>query len=357
MANPDLYDEYEDPSARLILITGSYGKTNCRDLIGRILKAAGYTSFCADHIEQLSQLPDKTDFALLSLPFPLLKSLRECKIQPDLVLITNVSSYPLYPYKRYRELLEEIDAFLLSLGRQTVYICNREYRFLERSLERDMQTMKTLQFWAKGKLEEGVWATPEGEICLAANGQMTPLFREEELLLQGERNIGIYLAAAAATCMYADAEQIREACLAFSGHPAHFCCYKRDRGVRLYMQLTTGLPSLAEAAFVGFKRRLTIVTGYLGKAPEDLPYQGYALMLSAYAKRLILFGADRELIAYAVKKVGISKAADLPIDFTETGREALSYACNSAAAEEWIIFVPLDYIPGVSYEPKGGLQV
>lgn len=187
---------------------------------------------------------------------------------------------------------------------------------------------------------------------LSEEAQTVPVIRLDDLLLQGERNLGVYLAAVAVVCRYADLSVIRDGCRTFSGHPDHFCCYRMERNIRLYMQLNTGLPSLAEAAFVGFSEKLTIVTGCFGTVSEDQSYQGIAMMLSAYARRLILFGADSCMIDYAVRKIGVKKAYDLPIIKKETANAAIRYAIDSAGDGERILFAPIDYVPGIRFDRK-----
>lgn len=260
-------------SSRTILITGSSGKTNCMELIRQILVKAGYTVSCFGRVEDLNGGFERTDFVLVHAAF---QELNRVTFSPDMVVIMNISSYPLSGYRRYRD----------------------------------------------------------------------------HLLLQGERNLGIYLAAIAAAERYADPSVIREACIKFFGHPAHFCCYQLERNRRLYMQLNTGLPSLAEAAFVGFSEKLVIVTGRFEETESDQSYQGLALMLSAYAKRLILFGPDSEVIKYAVRKIGVKKSYDLSIIIVKTADEAVRYAADTARDGEWVLFSPIDCIPGLRFDCK-----
>ena len=65
-------------------------------------------------------------------------------------------------------------------------------------------------------------------------------------------------------------------------------------------------------------------------------------MLSAYAKSLYLFGEDRDLIAYAVRRIGIEKSYDLPITLCGTADEALQTALSKAGDGDELIFTPID---------------
>lgn len=335
----------------MILITGSYGKLNCRELMRQILTEEGFQVKCteaaASGIGSIES--DNTDFILMTASFEELERVSAC---PDMVVITSISSYPLRKYRRYEELLEDIRSFVQKLKPGTRVIANYEYTFLRTAFMDTVTELEKRLFWQNGRLKEGVWISDDDQVLTSAGGKTTVLFSISDLLLQGDRNIPVYLAACTAADRYVRTESLKKACLMFTGHPLHFCCYRKERGIRLYMQLNTGLPSLAEAAFVGFRDRITIVTGYMEEPPENQSYQGYAQMLSAYARRLILFGKDRELIEYAVRKVGLRKAGELPLVMKKTGSQALKYSLDTAASREWILFVPLDSVPGLRYDPE-----
>lgn len=335
--------------AQIILITGSYGKTNCMELIRRILEQAGFKVACFSRIEKekVKQVQLQQDFILICASFP---ELEQVSVIPDVVVITNISSYPLYHYRRYRDLLTDLYDYLSNLNQHFCLIANYDYRFLG-GLFKNKFIFKDVSFFGmRGPLERGVWLSQEKVIMLSENEQKVPIICLDDLLLQGERNLGVYLTAIALTCRYTDLSVIREVCRTFYGHPEHFCCYQMDRNIRLYMQLNTGLPSLAEAAFVGFSEKITIVTGCFDVVSEELSYQGIAMMLSAYAKRLILFGRDRDMIEYAVKRIGIKKVYDLPIIKKETANIAIQYAIDSAIDGERILFTPIDYVPNIRFE-------
>lgn len=337
-------------SSRTILITGSSGKTNCMELIRQILVKAGYTVSCFGRVEDLNGGFERTDFVLVHAAF---QELNRVTFSPDMVVIMNISSYPLSGYRRYRDLLEDLQSFIGGLARGTAAVENYDYQFLRNMLGEVNDSLDRFSFRAKGALNEGVWVSPSGEIMLSDSrfgAEPVLIASLDHLLLQGERNLGIYLAAIAAAERYADPSVIREACIKFSGHPAHFCCYQLERNRRLYMQLNTGLPSLAEAAFVGFSEKLVIVTGRFEETESDQSYQGLALMLSAYAKRLILFGPDSEVIKYAVRKIGVKKSYDLSIIIVKTADEAVRYAADTARDGEWILFSPIDHMTGLRFD-------
>lgn len=336
-------------SQQIVLITGSYGKTNCMALIRQILIRSGFSVSCSKNNTELQEMSDRTDFILICASFSELKQVR---FVPDIVVITNISSYPLRDYRRYGDLLEDLHDFLKKLGPDTYLVENYEYRFLW-SIFRDVYAFVTRSlFRLNGTLEEGVWFSPEQVIMMSVGAESVPIIRLEDLVLQGERNVSTYLAAIAAVGRFATQAVLRNVCGTFSGHPEHFCCYQLERNIRLYMQLNTGLPSLAEAAFVGFSEKLVIVTGNFKEVSEDPCYQGFAQMLSAYAKRLILFGPDADLIEYAVRKIGVKKAYDLPIIKKDTANAAIRYAAANAYAGELLLFTPIDYVSGISFDRK-----
>lgn len=340
------------PSFRTVLITGSSGKTNCRELIRQILTKAGYLVECMDFADVLQYASPDADFVLVCADFD---ELSQITIEPDLVVVTNVSSYPLKYYHRYRDLLGDLGHFFAGLSPVTRRVGNFDYQFLRTELKEEKEGKEQILFRLNGVLEKGVWISENGEIIMGGYGntqEPQKILHLKELLLQGERNQGIYLAAIAASGFYADPAVIREACAQFTGHRAHFCCYLLDRNRRLYMQLNTGLPSLAEAAFVGFTERLVIVTGHMGVGNPDQSYQGLALMLLAYAKRLILFGEDADLIGYAVKKIRVNKSYDLPVFVRKTADEALRYALDTGRDNDWILFTPIDGKPGLFYDEQ-----
>lgn len=343
-------DAYSGSIAKSVLITGSYGKTNCIELLRRILEVSGFSVFCAGCAAEVQQLSYRPDFILVHASFT---ELRQLQFAPDTVVITNISSYPLRHYRRYRDLLRDLYEFFLKLAPGTRLIENHEYRFLNSVFGEAYASLAKDSFFLNGSLEEGVWVSPERTIMMSSEEGVVPVIRLDELFLQGERNLSIYLAAAAAARRYAKLSVIQDVCRSYTGHPGHFCCYPLERNIRLYMQLNTGLPSLVEASFVGFSEKLVIVTGNFGNVSEDQTYQGLALMLSAYAKRLILFGSDRDMIDYAVRKIGVRKAhTELSIMKRETADAAMRYAVDSARNGEWILFAPIDHVSGLSFDRK-----
>ena len=246
-----------------------------------------------------------------------------------------------------------IQDFQEKLEAGTTIVLNHDYLFLRSVLPKRCTEFNVRLYSLNTEITgDGVCLTGDRVVTLKAGGVERPLLPAEDLLLQGERNLGIYLAAVSAVGPAAGTDVIARELRAFRGDRKHFSCYPLERGVRLYVQLNTGLPSMAEAAFVGFERRLVIVTGNFAEQPDDVSYQGLALMISAYARKLVLFGPDRDILEYAVRKVGVGKSWELPIVKKETADAAVRYAVNSAYPGEWVMFSPVDASDSRYFDPE-----
>ena len=339
---------------RNILVTGSYGKVNCAELICRILTAAGYRAdVFADPEAFESRAAEEGGDEGIRIVTAAFSELKRINRSPDLVVVTSVSSYPLRNYRRYRDLLADIEDFQEKLEAGTTIVLNHDYLFLRSVLPKRCTEFNVRLYSLNTEITgDGVCLTGDRVVTLKAGGVERPLLPAEDLLLQGERNLGIYLAAVSAVGPAAGTDVIARELRAFRGDRKHFSCYPLERGVRLYVQLNTGLPSMAEAAFVGFERRLVIVTGNFAEQPDDVSYQGLALMISAYARKLVLFGPDRDILEYAVRKVGVGKSWELPIVKKETADAAVRYAVNSAYPGEWVMFSPVDASDSRYFDPE-----
>ena len=191
-----------------ILVTGSCAKHNTAALLQEILPKTAVFTVSLNHLEDLPCMP-------------------------DLVVVTSISPYPVPEgFSRYRELLDAVSAFALSLPTSTVFYVNSDFRFLSAIFHRP---------------------------CRWFSASDLPV--EQSLLrLPGDRNLIPCLAASAVGAAYAAKTQVISCLLSFTGCPGHFQVVDRN-GVRLYLQLNNGLPSKACAVFVGYPKKTVILTG------------------------------------------------------------------------------------------------
>lgn len=153
-----------------ILVTGSFAKHNTAALLHGILPEAAVFVVSLNHLEDLPCMP-------------------------DLVVVTSISPYPLPEgFSSYRDLLDAVSAFALSLSTSSVFYVNGDFRFLSAIFHRRYRWFSASDLPVERSL----------------------------LRLPGDRNLIPYLAASAVGAAYAEKTSVISCLLSFTGCPGHF---------------------------------------------------------------------------------------------------------------------------------------
>ena len=93
-----------------VIVTGSYGKSSTVCLIKEIIDDTGLEmNVCKCSINEL----------------------KNCEVHPHILIITNISSYPLPEgIHTYKECIEEIDAIMQKQNDQDLTVLNSDYEFI-----------------------------------------------------------------------------------------------------------------------------------------------------------------------------------------------------------------------------------
>lgn len=316
---------------RVIGITGSAGKTTTTTLVGLIADAAidemtgeiGDLTIGGGNISEgaNSLVPDSKAWVGGNIGTPLLTMVAE--MQPHDLAVMELSSFQLEVMERSPEIAAILNITPNHLDRHVTMQAYKDVkaRILQFQSSKSVAILNqddphtwSLEREVKGRLitfginkttsgQESVYLSSDGELILLESpsidgGNSIPVMRREEIPLRGDHNLLNVLAACAISLaaelpISAMASGVRR----FSGIPHRLEFVRQWGGGDWYNDSIATAPERAVAAINSFSEPLILLAGGRDK---DLPWDGFASVVTQRVKHLILFGEAVGLISKAL---------------------------------------------------------
>jgi UDP-N-acetylmuramoylalanine--D-glutamate ligase len=208
---------------------------------------------------------------------------------------------------------------------------------------REIAPGKVLTFGVSPPEEGGGAFIGEGQIWLQLEGERMPVCTLDAVHLRGDHNL-LNVAAACAVSAAADfsLESMRQGIESFEGVGHRLEIVRRSGGVTWVNDSIATAPERAMAAIRAFDEPMVLLAGGRDK---DLPWDGFADMVSRRIDHLILFGEAAELILGAVTE-SVEEARPFTIEVCPGLDAAVEAAARTAEAGDVVLLSP----GGTSYD-------
>lgn len=307
-----------------IIVTGSYGKSSAVCLLQGLAQIA------------------TSDFNIYKYR---IADLSEVQVHPDIVLITNVSSYPLEGVNSYKEYIEKIDVLLRQQTEEDLLILNADYTFLLPILKHASKAKQEI-FHTHGSTKGNtVYDKERDALSIRSDDteKMRPVIAMNRLKLPGLRNHEVYFAAAAAMKSFMDISLMKTVLADFRGASHHFEYVGAWKRGSIFNNAHSFMPSSAVYSLMPFEQRVIFITG--GKL-ADYPYRGLGLINASYVKELILVGASADAIEASTKAANCYEPGRTRIYKVKSLKEAAKLALNVMQERDIVMFAPATPLEG-----------
>ena len=280
-----------------IAVTGSDGKTTTTTLIAEMLKKAGYTVHLGGNLGRaLLPVVDQIqpqDFAVVELSSFQLISMRQSS---EIAVVTNVTPNHLDHHKDMQEYIDAKRNILLYQNEHGKAVLGYENE-VTRAMAADVKG--TYKWFTRfSVVDNGGFLRDDGMLCMAENGQVTPIVRKEEVGLRGEHNLENLLAAMSAVWDLVSVADMASVARTFKGVEHRIEPVRTLDGVQWFNDSIATSPTRVIAGLRAFDQKLIIIAGGSDKGISFAPL---APELIAHVKVLILTGATADKIEAAVK--------------------------------------------------------
>lgn len=279
--------------APLVAITGTNGKSTTTALIGCMLAASGRKVFVGGNLGTpfIDAVGTFWDWGVVEISSFQLEWIDQ--FRPRIAALLNVSEDHL---DRYADIAEYRAAKARIFERQRdvdVAILNREDPSVWALRDRIGGRVLSFGF---DEVPEGVFASGHEIVCREDGSEAR--FSLERARLQGVHNLENMMAAvAAATCAGAAFEPIQRALEDFAGLEHRLEFVREKEGVRYYNDSKGTNVGAVVKSLASFSSPVILLAGGVDKGGDYAPL---AAAITGKVRRLVLFGAAREIIARAL---------------------------------------------------------
>jgi UDP-N-acetylmuramoylalanine--D-glutamate ligase len=348
----------EEAPCRVIGITGSAGKTTVTTLVGRIA-SAGFEGAHNSNLDGTGMQSSRRVWVGGNIGSPLISAVDE--MRPDDLAVMELSSFQLEIMTRSPHLAAVLNVTPNHLDRHVSMEAYSEAkaRILDFQSREDVAVLgwEDPGAWAlsgrvQGRLvsfgiaeppagQAGTYLGADGEKILLrchsdGEGQDIELLSRVDIALRGDHNLLNVLAACAIT---AAAGLPLHACLAgvsgFAGVSHRLEFVRNWGGADWYNDSIATAPERAMAAIRSFEEPLVLLAGGRDK---DLPWSGFAELVSRRVEHLILFGEAAGVIEQAVRPY--SKESGLEIIRSSRLLDAVQAAAEVVTPGDVVLLSP-----------------
>lgn len=330
----ELFFEY--CPCQIIAVTGSDGKTTTTSLIAAMLKAAGRRVHLGGNIGRaLLPILDEVhpeDVAVVELSSFQLISMRR---SPDVAVVTNVTPNHLDHHKDMQEYVDAKRNILLYQKPGSRQVLGFE-NTISWGMQADCQE-QPVWFTRLRPTDHGAFLREDGMLCMALDGQVTPVVEQSCIKLRGLHNIENLLAAMAAVWGMVPPETIAQVASTFTGVEHRIEPVRCLNGVQWYNDSIGTSPTRTIAGLRSFEQKLILIAGGYDK---HIPYEPLAPEILAHVKILVLMGATGPRIEEALRALPEFDPAALTILHAGSMEEAVQLAQGAAQPGDVVMLSP-----------------
>ena len=248
----------------------------------------------------------------------------------DVAVVTNITPNHLDMHKDMQEYIDAKKNILKYQREEDLLVINDENE-ITRELYKE----------AKGKVVKFSSKKIEGEDAYYKDGKLyvhgKEVCKKEDIIIKGMHNVENYLAAFLAVYDDVSIESMKNVAETFGG-VQHRCEFVREiEGVKYYNDSIASSPTRTLAGLKAFEQPVILLAGGYDKhIPfEPLAYEGYEKI-----KAIVLFGATKEKIKDAFKKLKEEKGIEVPIYSGEDLEDVVRIAKEIAKEGDIITLSP-----------------
>jgi len=339
---------------RICAVTGSNGKTTTTCLVGAMAARRWPNVRVGGNLGK-SLLPEvetirPEEWVVLELSSFQLDDLAGLPRRPEVSVVTNVSPNHLDRHGTYEAYLEAKRIILQQSGPPNAAVLNGEDT-LTRSWAGPGR--RNIFFGRSGGIvprAEGVWIDEDrGEVFLARDGSITPLFTVSDVPLLGRFNVmNAAASAAAASAMRVEPAEIREAVRGFRAVEHRLEFVVEHEGVQYFNDSIATTPESTIAALEALGPNVVVICGGSSKGSS---FRALGEVISRRARGVVLLGQTAEAIRSC-----IPERSGGPIVRTVSSlEEAVAEAHRVACSGDRVILSPAcaSYDMFVNFEDRG----
>jgi UDP-N-acetylmuramoylalanine--D-glutamate ligase len=282
--------------APLTAVTGTNGKSTTTTLIGEMLKAAGKKVFIGGNLGMpfIVAAKEQWDWGVVEISSFQLEWVEE--FRPRIALLLNVSEDHLDRYATFADYRAAKERIFAAQTSDDVAILNRDDSSVWALRERLQARVVSFGF---AEVDDGVFARADEIIC--RHGGDEERFPLNKVKIQGVHNVENMMAAiAAARCAGIDAVAIQQVLEGFAGLEHRLEFVREKDGARYYDDSKGTNVGAVVKSLASFSAPVILIAGGVDKGGD---YGVLEKEIKAKVRRLILFGAAKEIIAAAVGRL------------------------------------------------------
>ena len=307
---------YRSFRAPLVAVTGTNGKSTTTTLIGEMMKAGGQRVFVGGNlgVPFINAVSGEWDWAVLEISSFQLEWIEQ--FRPRIAVLLNVTEDHLDRYASFANYCATKARIFEVQAGEDVAILNRDD---PRVWAMRNRIKGRIVSFGLAEVTEGVFTTA-GEIIWRA-GVSEERFALDEVKIQGVHNVENMMAAvAAAKCAGISREFIQTTLNRFPGLE-HRLEFVRDKdGVRYYNDSKGTNVGAVVKSLASFSEPVILLAGGVDKGGDYAPLNDG---IKQKVRRLVLFGAAREIIAHALGALTETVIVD---DLRAAVRDAAAHA-------------------------------
>jgi len=297
------------PSANIIGITGTKGKSTTTTLIYEIFKKYKKDTVLGGNIrisplEFLSKIKKDTP-VVLELSSWQLEGLAEHKLKPNYAVITNVLVDHLNTYKNMADYKKAKELIFKFQTAKNVLVLNKD-NLATKSMS--LKAKSQIFWYSKNKLadkENGCYIN-NGWLIFKEAKKSTKVLQVKDIKLKGEHNLENVLAAVTLAIIFGVPLKIIEQTIKqFKGLASRLELIREFNGIKFYNDTTATAPDAVIAALNSFPKEVVLLAGGTDK---KLVFKDLAKTIKKKVKALILFkGTATDKLIKELKKVKFNK--------------------------------------------------
>ena len=307
---------YRSFRAPLVAVTGTNGKSTTTTLIGEMMKAGGHRVFVGGNlgVPFISAVSNDWDWAVLEISSFQLEWIEQ--FRPRIAVLLNVTEDHLDRYVSFADYRATKERIFEVQGGEDVAILNRDDPWIWAMRNRIKARIVSFGFT---EVTEGVFATASEIIWRAGAGEER--FALDEVKIQGVHNVENMMAAvAAAKCAGVPCELIQTTLNRFPGLEHRLEFVRNKDGVRYYNDSKGTNVGAVVKSLASFNEPVILLAGGVDKGGDYAPLNEE---IKQKVRRLVLFGAAKEVIAHALGALTETVIVD---DLQAAVREAAAHA-------------------------------